>query len=464
MRSLKARLALWVFLPTALISAADLVVTYRNTERVATLVQQQLLKGSARIISEQLNETDGAYEINIPPAAFELFADEHEDLVYYAVRTRSGQLIAGNEDLARAPQALRAEQEQYFVTTMRGEAVRVIAYAHALPSPGNDDYIVTEVAQTLRGHQAFKRDLFWLTMREHLMLLALVLIALVIALRWTLQPLIRLGDTLARRQPGTLETLDVGDMPNELAPLVNAMNDYVARLDHTLTSYERFIANTAHHLRTSFAILVSQLNFGMRSPAVDPEQKKLLAAILKTTQQGSKVINQLLMLASVEQVRQQVQQRPTASTVLLAELATSVIEELAPLAQKKSVELGLELDEAVENLSVHAPPSMVRELLFNLIDNAIKHLDKPGSVSISLLREPAHAVLRVSDTGPGIAPEHRDKVFERFFRLDAAMPDSSGLGLAIVKEICSLLGGSVSLDTPPSGTGLQVDVRLPLPG
>jgi len=461
MRSLKARLALWVFLPIALISAADLLVTYRNTERVATLVQQQLLKGSARIISEQLSEADGAYEINIPPAAFELFADEHEDMVFYAVRTRRGQLIAGNDDLPRVPRPLQAEQDQYFVSTMRGEAVRVIAYAHALPTPDNDDFVITEVAQTLRGHEALKRELFWLTMREHLMLLALVLIALVIALRWTLQPLTSLGVTLAQRQPGTLEKLDEQDMPNELNPLVNALNDYVARLDHTLTSYERFIANTAHHLRTSFAILVSQLNFGMRATAIDPEQKKLLAAILKTTQQGSKVINQLLMLASVEQVRQHVQQRPAASTVLLAELATSVMEELAPLAHKKSIELGLELDD--EQLSVHAPPSMLRELLFNLVDNAIKHMDSPGSVSIAILHQPTHAVLRVTDSGPGIAPEYREKVFERFFRLNAAMPDSSGLGLAIVKEICSLLGGSVSLDAPPDGTGLRVDVHLPLP-
>ncbi|MBA5638620.1 sensor histidine kinase [Duganella sp. LX20W] len=460
MRSLKARLALWVFLPTALISAVDLAVTYRNTERVATRVQQQLLKGSARIISEQLSAADGAYEINIPPAAFELFADEHEDLVYYAVRTRNGKLIAGNDDLPAPPRALQAEQERYFLATMRGEAVRVIAYAHALPSPGNDDYIVTEVAQTLRGHQAFTRDLFWLTMREHLLLLALVLIALVIALRWTLQPLDSLGRALARRQPGALVKLDIDTMPQELAPLVGAMNDYVTRLDRTLTSYEHFIANTAHHLRTSFAILISQLNFGMRSAAVDPEQKKLLTAILKTTQQGSKVINQLLMLATVEQVRQHVQQRPVASVVVLDELATSMIEELAPLAQKKNVELGLERED--EPLSVYAPPSMLRELLFNLVDNAIKHMAAPGAVSIALSRQPPHAVILITDNGPGIAPEVREKVFERFFRLNEATPDSSGLGLAIVKEICELLNGSVCLRTPPDGAGLQVEVRLPL--
>ena len=460
MRSLKARLVLWVFLPTVLISAADLVVTDRNAEKVATLVQQQLLKGSARIISEQLNQADGAYEINVPPAAFELFADQYEDLVFYAVRTKDGQLIAGNPDLPASPIPPAPEQEQYFIATMHGEKVRVIAYYHALPSAGNDDYIITEVAQTLRGDEAFESDLLRETMREHLILVALVLTALAIAQRWTLRPLLTLSRTLARRQPGSLEKLDLPDVPTELAPVVGAVNDYVARLDHTLTSYERFIANTAHHLRTSFAILTSQLNFGMRSADTDPDQKKLLAAILKTTNQGAKVINQLLTLANVEQVRQHMQQRPISTTVPLAELATSVIEELAPLAQQKSVELGLELDD--DQLAVHAPYNMLRELLFNLVDNAIKHMGKAGSVNIALLREQNEAVMRVIDTGPGIAPADRDKVFERFFRLDAAQPDSSGLGLAIVKEVCGLLGGSVSLHTPPNGQGLQVEVRLPL--
>jgi signal transduction histidine kinase len=104
---------------------------------------------------------------------------------------------------------------------------------------------------------------------------------------------------------------------------------------------------------------------------------------------------------------------------------------------------------------------MLRELLFNLVDNAIKHMGEPGSVNIFLLRQQSDIIMRVTDTGPGIVPEDRLKVFERFVRLDEARPGSSGLGLAIVKEICNLLGASVTLDTPASGRGLQVDIRFP---
>src|ERR1019366_6644292 len=113
LKSLKSRLILWLFLPTVIISTIDLIVTYDNTDTVATLMQQHLLKGSARIISEQLVATNGSYEISIPPAAFELFANEYKDRVYFAVRSQNGLLIDGDEDLAVYPGKLQIEQEKY---------------------------------------------------------------------------------------------------------------------------------------------------------------------------------------------------------------------------------------------------------------------------------------------------------------------------------------------------------------
>ncbi|MFD2270236.1 histidine kinase dimerization/phospho-acceptor domain-containing protein [Undibacterium arcticum] len=135
-----------------------------------------------------------------------------------------------------------------------------------------------------------------------MILLLVVMIALLIAVRWTLSPLIQFGAKLLQRQPGSLEKLDERNAPAELTPVIFfAMNDYVARLDKTLSSYEQFVANTAHQLRTSFAIITSQINFGHRNDAIDPTQKEVLNAIQKTILQGTKVINQLLVLAAVEQ-------------------------------------------------------------------------------------------------------------------------------------------------------------------
>lgn len=456
MHSLKSRLAAWVFLPMLVCSAIDLVVTYRSADRVATEVQRQLLKGSARIIAEQM-AADGGASNGAPPAAFELFADENQDRVFYAVRRADGRLIDGDAALAPPASPGQGEQESYFKSRVRDEAVRVVAYGQDLRDGG---HITVEVAQTMRGHAALRKRLFLITAREHLILLALVLVALAVAFRWLLRPLMQFSERVAQRQPGSLEQLDADAVPRELLPVIGALNGYVVRLDQTLSAYERFVASTAHHLRTSFAILTSQLNFGMRDERITPEQKALLAAMQNTTVQGTKVINQLLILASIEQGRQHASLEQAAPRSVPSEIVTSVIEELAPLAQRCDVELGLDASDA--GLVLAAPSHLVREITFNLIDNAIKHMDGPGSVSVRIQRAGSCALLRIVDTGPGIAPEHRDRVFERFYRADPSKPNSFGLGLSIVKEICDSLKGEIRMGAGDQGAGLQVDVKLPL--
>lgn len=457
LNSLKWRLGVWVILPAMLVSGIDLLITYRSTDHIATLVQQQLLKGSARIIAEQLVPIDGGYEISIPPAALELFATRHRDLVYYAVRGKDGKLIAGDADLPRYAGPLQIEQEQYFMATMRGEPVRTIAYASALPTESAGDFAVTEVAQTLRSHSAFRRDLFVLTIREHLILLAIVMVGLVVALRWTLSPLARFSRKLSLRQPGSLETLDGQDEPVELRPLVVSINDYAQRLDQALSSYERFVANTAHQLRTSFAIMSSQLNFAQRSEDSPEAQQEVLRAMQKSVAHGTRVINQLLVLAAVERNKQHA--APTGP-VSIATTLLDTINALAPLAQQRRIDLGV--DEIDDTLFVAAPSHLLGELASNLLDNAIKHSGLDAVVTVSLRRDGAQAILGVTDNGPGIPAAEHSRVFERFYRLDSSKPDSSGLGLAIVQEISLALHAAITLSTSPGGRGLRIEVAMPL--
>jgi len=448
---------LCVFVPTVLISAMDIIVSYNNTDRIATLVQDQLLKGSAKIIAEQLEKTGGSYEITVPPAAFELFENTYRDHVYYAVRSKSGRLIAGDGELASYPAGLQIEQEKYYLSTIRGEAVRVIAYEQAIPSTDSGDYGITQVAQTLRSHDAFRRDRFLLTMREHLILLLIVVIGLLIAFRWILSPFIQLGEKMLQRQPGSLEKLDDSDTPVELMPVIFAMNDYVARLDKVLSSYEQFVTNTAHQLRTSFAIITSQINFAHRNHGVDPAQNEVLNAIQKTILQSTKVTNQLLVLAAVEQNRHN---RKPGKPVQIAKVIKGVMEELAALAQQRNIDLGIDILD--DTILVFASQYLLRELISNLIDNAIQHMEGEGIVTISCQRKDEFCVMRVADNGPGIPVAEREKVFERFYRLNESKPNSSGLGLSIVKEICQSMRAEISLTTPESGTGLQVDVTFPI--
>jgi len=460
-RSLKGRLAAWVILPSILVIAVDLAVAYRNSEQIATLVQEQLLHGAASMISEQLMVVDDELVVSLPPAAFELLRTPFKDRVSYAIHKTGGRsggaLIAGDGELPAYQGEIGQKGEIFFLTRLRGEQVRAIAFSHVIPNSRTGDVVITQVVQTLRNHEAFRSDLLQSTIRRHLLLVALIVGVLAVAFRWILKPVVGFSDLLAARRPGSLERLDINDAPSELDPVIHAMNGYVQRLDDTLKSYESFVAETAHHLRNSFAVIGSQVNFAKRSASGDPAQQEALGAAQKTLDKGTHVINQLLTLAALDQKGKT---EALVKRMPLVPVVTAVIEELAPLGFQKGIELGVEsLDESVY---VEATGRLLRELLTNLIGNAIQHMNRAGHVTVSVASSERQALLTVSDDGIGIPEQLREKVFERYFRIDDSSPDGSGLGMAIVKEICDTLGAQISLSTAAGGQGLRVDVGFPL--
>jgi two-component system sensor histidine kinase TctE len=140
-------------------------------------------------------------------------------------------------------------------------------------------------------------------------------------------------------------------------------------------------------------------------------------------------------------------------------MAKRVLEEQAALAQAKDIDLGFE--SRLDRLELPASSTMLHELLANLVDNALRYTPAGGVVTVSVLREEERVLLRVEDNGPGIPPEDRKRVFERFCRLHPGDSQGSGLGLAIVKELATALGAGIQLEDPPEGTGLVVTVTCP---
>ena len=208
LRSLKSRLAVWVILPSVLVVGLDLLVSLHNSEQIARLVQQQLLHGAATMISEQLTDNEGAYEISVPPAAFELLKNRFRDRVAYAIHAPDGRLIAGDANLATYTGEFGPDGEAFFLSTLRGEPVRVIAYSNVIPSSAQGDLVITQVAQTLRNYEQFRDDLLYSTLRRHLHLLAVIYFFLFVAFRWMLKPLLKFSAALEARQPGSLEKFD----------------------------------------------------------------------------------------------------------------------------------------------------------------------------------------------------------------------------------------------------------------
>ncbi len=451
--SLRRQLLAWVLLPLASAVAVDAWLTYNSSVDTATVVQDRLLLGSARMIAQQISYEDGTFQHHIPPAALELFQSEQPDRIFYRVTTGTGQLLSGYTDLPLPKLNLPADSPYFFGTSMRGEAVRVVAFFQ--PVIGNPSAlpVVVEVAQTTHAHAQLSSGLWLHALAQQLLILALATIFILFGLKRGLQPLIRLRNDVRSRQEGSLEKLRTDGIPAELTPLLESFNDYIQRLENHTNLRSAFIQNAAHQLRTPLAVLNTQISDAQRAPSKAEADQPLLAA-RKTLQQTTRLVNQFLTLSSAEAY---VAVTTPASTQACCDIVQKVLEDLAFQAHHKNIDLGFERSGADSVVSID--PAALREIAVNLIDNAIRYTPAGGVVTVRVRSTEGQLSLVVEDNGPGVPPQSRDKIFQRFHRLGTGDATGSGLGLAIVKELVSQCGATVRVAEPDhGGSGLQVTI------
>ena len=269
-----------------------------------------------------------------------------------------------------------------------------------------------------------------------------------------LRPLEAMSKAVSRRRPDALAPLSEHGLPDELQPLADSLNGLLERLAGAIAAQRRFTADAAHELRTPLAALKLQLDLARRAGAAQ-ERAAALDDLEAGVARASHVVEQLMTLARVEpeamaQVRTQCD---------LAALAKDAIVSRAALAANKGIDLGLAHETKV---SVDGDPASLGILLSNLIDNALRYTPRGGRIDVSVERDADAAALVVADTGPGIPPEERERVFDRFYRGENAEETGSGLGLSIVKRIADAHHATLALDAPSEGSGLVVRVRFPL--
>ena len=311
---------------------------------------------------------------------------------------------------------------------------------------------VIQVAQPLAVRQQRAAQLAVQTLKPFALLLPVLLIVIWLAVGQALQPLQRLTAQVQARRTEVLEPLPPTPLPEEVQPLVAALNDLLGRLKASLERERAFMADAAHELRTPLTAL--HLQMGMLARASDESERSAAMETLSAgVQRAIHLVEQLLALA---------RQQPRADTprvaVPLAELARSCVAELVPLADARRIDLGLA--NATE-VSVRGDPEGLRTLLRNLVDNAVRYTGAGGRVDVSVESFGAGARLSVSDNGPGIAPADRERVFDRFYRPAGTATSGSGLGLAIVRTIAAAHGASVALADGADGQGLKVTVSFP---
>ncbi len=452
--SLRLNLMAWLVVPVVAILAASVWLSYGSALRQATLVTDQNLTASARIIAEQLQYRDGQISVVIPPAALELFASDSHDEVAYAVIGPTHDLIAGFPGLA-PPAVLPPEFESRFFETMfRTEAMRVVILRQPVVTPNATVAVTVMVGETQKARNELFRTLWLRGFAEQAALVLAAALSIWIGINRELRPLLRLRQAVLRRPADRFEPFDARSVQSEIRPLVDALNRHMQRLSQHLDRQKRFLDDAAHQLRTPLTIMKTQIGVARRTHDGD-EGRAALVGVDENLTAMSRLTNQLLTLGRVDHDRGALQ----SERVDLAAVAREALADAMPRALDHGVDLMLQTDAAP--CEVMATATLLREMLNNLIDNAIQYAGAGATATLAVRCDAGTATLAVEDDGIGVAADELPGLLGRFRRGQNARASGSGLGLSIVAEIAQMFDGTVELATPTSGRGFGVTVRLP---
>ncbi|MDP9045809.1 MAG: sensor histidine kinase N-terminal domain-containing protein [Pseudomonadota bacterium] len=436
----------------------------------------------ARAVSVHNDATRADASFQLPPAAAVILHTGEADATYYQVLGLRGELLGGDPALPLPHDEDRAPPgELRFRDDRLGDETVRVAYLWvnhpdlaALRSGGTGtDPPLVQVAETPGKRVRLATEIIKGVILPQFVILPLAVLLVWLALARGIAPLNELQQRIRRRDSSDLSPIDERQAPEEVSPLVRAINDLLGRLDQSLRAQKHFLADAAHQLKTPLAGLRTQAELAQRQIDAgqhDPQAlKKTLQQIARSSQSAAHMVNQLLSMARAENQQQLAQQR---QLVNLSRLATEVVRDFVPRAMEKHIDLGFEgpSEAATQRLPkdplVLGHALLLRELIRNLVDNALQYTPSGGSATVRVIGDPFGqvVVLQVEDSGPGIAPAEREMVFQPFYRSLGTEVDGSGLGLAIVREIAQQHGAEVSIgdaNTRPGAPGALITVRLP---
>jgi two-component system sensor histidine kinase TctE len=436
---------------------------------VSAAYDQNLLN-LANGIANRARVENGDITIALSAEAEALLRTDTVDHIYFRVRDDSGRIIAGDADLpppelpthdfpphfselpqpeiqTRAPRTYPAGlQHYYFEGFYRGATIRGVRFHPQVESHG---FYVT-VAETLGKRNEAIRDLLLGFGVAVLLVLAAFGAVVHYGIPSGLASLRELEDELAGRSGQDLAPVDLSNVPLEIREVVRALNALLMRLREANAAQREFLQDAAHQLRTPLAGLQVQIEL-LHSRQSDPAASKNLR---KSVTRVTRLANQLLALARAEAGHNLM---ASASPVDLAEIIDDMLEEWLRVADEKNIDFGVQRNSS----EITGDPTLLRELIANLVDNALKYTPAGGLVTLRCAPAGDTVEIDVSDNGQGIPEHERERVFERFHRMPDAMASGSGLGLPIAREIVAGHHGSIAISNGPGGKGTCIQVRLP---
>ena len=426
-KSLRRQLLLWLLLPLAIVLGISSAVSYYRALHFANLAYDRALYRTALALADQV-DVDGVHIVaDLPQVAKNLLEYDETDAIYYRISDPDGNLVLGEKALP-APKNLPASNDHlYFESQFNGAAIRVVAFS--LPIENSAKTVLVEVAETVDKRNDLVEEIVKEMIIPQLLILLLAAGLIFIGIKRGLLPLQRLQDSINARSHRDLSPLNVDAAPREIRPLLKAMNNLMGRVHDVAKLQQQFIADASHQMRTPIAGLQTQAQLALREK--DPAKThSTLALILSSTSRLSHLLSRLLSMASVDPAAGR---EAKFKEVNLITLTTKVTSDFIAAATDKNIDLGF--DAKTREATILGDDLMLREMLANLIDNAICYTPEKGIITVSIEKITDKIVLSVTDNGIGIPPEERTQVFERFHRLRDNEGEGCGLGLAIVKEI-----------------------------
>jgi signal transduction histidine kinase len=432
MKSIRARLLVALIILVALISLLAAAVTYRRVWNETSTLFDYQLRQMALSLRSQISL---APRIEVPP-------DQGDsDFVVQIWDIFGARTYVSRPGLPMINQTVLG----YADLTLRGQPWR----AYGLQTADG----VIQIAQPVQVREVLARAAAERVVIPLIFLLPIMIGAVAWIVRRGLDPLRFVAAEVQRRDARTLAPLGTDHLPREIEPLVNELNRLLERLRQAFAAQRAFISDAAHELRSPLTALRLQLQLLDRAPD-ETERLEARARLGAAVERAIHLVEQLLTLARSDPQDAAME----LENVDLAAAAADAIKDTHDLALARKIDLGLE---APPGLNVQGDREALRTLVRNLVDNAVRYTPPGGTVQVRCWSAAQRAQLEVSDTGPGIPPGEKKRVFDRFYRRAAAQEDGTGLGLAIVKAIAERHGAQIDLGEAPGG-GLRVAVSFPL--
>ena len=448
-RSIRRRLFALLLLPSVLVLAAGTLSDYFTAVTpFREAYDQSLIDGALALAANVRMNADQKPMLTLPPEAVAILRADSSDSIYYRVSDSTGALVAGDANLPEAPRS--SANPSRADARYLDEPIRVVSYR----TYTNAGMLTISVAETTHKRDGVRTNILSSSLIVDLMELGIVLAVIGFGTRLALAPLREVQEQIAQRSARDLAPLPLDPVPVEIRSIVATLNRLFNTVSESATAQRRFLESAAHQLRTPLTGIQAQLELMVEDEAEVSKQQRL-TLMLDAARRLAHTTQQLLTLARSDEAANL---RWELVDVSLAVVVENIVADRVAAADRAGVDLGAEIRPA----AVKGVGWLLNEAVGNLANNAIAHSPAGTQVTVRCGVHQDAPFIEVTDSGVGIPPEERERVFERFVRGSNARGAGSGLGLAIVREVAQLHGATVEVDAGPNGKGTSVTLRFPV--